>query len=227
MSQKAKIPNVLRRLFALFVFIFFSFWVIYWHKSQHNSLQLTQSHYNDNTQNSINSNESEYFLIFQIGFAKMATTSLRNFFEMNNISSIDNYIYLQRTIKQQIEIFEPTFGNLTDKFRYFGDFGAPPTDSNVVPTNKSHKYLFEDILYYYPNSKFILNIRNVNTWLKSRYLHRLRKNWMLQWLPKFPNYAQQFKNYICYVINVFYNDELIRDNLLIFDIETDSIDKLI
>ena len=56
--------------------------------------------------------------------------------------------------------------DLDDYFMFYSDFGTYP-DGLDVPW---YKFLMAQ----YPNSKFILQIRSVNTWLHSRYTHYIK-----------------------------------------------------
>eukprot|EP01084_Bolivina_argentea_P108821 194501_1 len=215
------------------IIICVSYWIILQDELPVNS--LLQINYT-NTNNKIvrggrDKNDSDYFFIWQIGFPKMGCTSLAMFFNDNNIPSTGlintRFSDLEKVINIQTRNSKPTFGNLTNQFRYFGDFGA-----DVIQPNASHTYLFEDILYYYPNSKFILNIRQINVWLKSRYFHwyggeKKASGFMLHWIQNFPAITDNYNKYLCFVIDYFYNHKYIKDDLLVFDIEKDSIEKLI
>eukprot|EP01084_Bolivina_argentea_P042923 79121_1 len=138
------------------------------------------------------------FYIFQIGFNKCGVTSLYRFFMDNGIPSIqyrinqsDEYSEMLTDImfdryKKSIPIL-PYNGT---KYMYYGDFGEYIlngshdfdilylNDNNI---NNNNQTWYKILLKQYPrNSKFILNIRNVNNWLRSRYTYR------------YPNYSTFF-----------------------------------
>ena len=145
----------------------------------------------------------------------------------NEISG--QYYILKRTVLEKAEII--------DNFLY----------------NRYIKKWYNVLTKQYKESKYILNIRNVNNWLKSKYLHRppyfnkhrfnQRKQKINQFIRDY-NYTKNlqrgymtdieilkiYKNqwylYICNTIKYF-KDNNIYNNLLIFNVESDSIEKII
>ena len=211
------------------------------------------SNNNDNNNNNykISFNSSLPYLIFQIGFNKCGTTSLLQLFKKNNIKSI-HYFHYQLHLKMRkryinkeliLSDFQP-FG-----YKFYADFSVYIYDEQlelILPLttfNRTKYMLSKPDLYMtfynafyndYPetdyNLFFILNIRNVNHWLKSRYIFphsphkKLRKKinnvdivyiWRSIWYK-----------YICDLLKFFKNKNIMH-KLLIFDIENDKIDKLI
>ena len=201
--------------------------------------------------------------IFQIGFNKCGTTSLFDFMVKNKLKSIhwkilkknknikwringsnrllSNIMYL-RFIKKNQRIIPPEFEN---KFKCYFDFSEYIffdkngwnhwQDIFFLNKNENENNVWYKILnQQYPNSKFLLNIRNVNKWIKSRYIYFGIESILNATNSKYKTEIQIFNDwkklwykYICKIINYFGNNKKIRNNLLIFNMDYDSIDKLI
>eukprot|EP01083_Nonionella_stella_P041370 112177_1 len=108
------------------------------------------------------------FYIFQIGFNKAATRTLAHLFEQNDIHSFhnkENGVVLRGSMTKRYKKNEPLLMDFSDTYRYYGDFAS------YRLWQHTDAYLWQLFVTQYPHSKYILNIRNVNHWLKSRYLH--------------------------------------------------------
>ena len=197
------------------------------------------------------------FYIFQIGFNKAGTTSLYQFFIHNNIPSISYKINQSNIEEPQLsdimyyQYYNNNKSNILPfngtKFMYYGDFGeylingSHDFDILCIENNRNCIPWYKILLNKYPNNSiFILNIRNINNWLKSRYTYPF-PNYSVRFIKrnikKYQNnekYQIQILNdwtvlwyqYICNLLTYFIDNHL-SHQLLIFDIEIDSIHKLI
>lgn len=163
--------------------------------------------------------------IFQIGFNKCGTRTIHNFFSRHGIKSAHwENNKLADTIHKNYYSNLPLLTGI-DKYKVYTDM------ENV------HTQIYAHILYYkeldqqYPNSKFILNIRDRDKWIKSRLNHSSGK--YLRITMNYHNYTEE------QVIDMWINDweNHIRDikdyfkdrpnDLLIFNIEEDEVSKLV
>jgi hypothetical protein len=119
-----------------------------------------------------------------------------------------------------------------EKYSFFSDMEHFDDDMGVF---YSHIYYYELLDKQYPNSKFILNTRNVDNWIKSRLNHKfsgitgyyasyimsrlnlnseqLLDKWRLEW----DNHHTEVKEYF----------KRRDDDFLIFDIEYDDPQKIV
>jgi len=111
--------------------------------------------------------------VFFIGFNKTATTSFHKFFESNGYKSfhhskvLDNEKkYLGNTIRQNLEKNIKLLHTI-DAQDVYSDFCF--CKNNVYFEANEHFNLLD---VQYPNSYFVLQIRNENDWIKSRFNHR-------------------------------------------------------
>mmetsp|Transcript_50086 Transcript_50086/g.44895 ORF Transcript_50086/g.44895 Transcript_50086/m.44895 type:complete len:184 (+) Transcript_50086:51-602(+) len=113
------------------------------------------------------------FLIFQLGHHKCGTRWLYFLFKKNNIKSVHNNRFhneishnttMVRIMNEQWNNnYSQILSDLDNKYRFYSDYG---THSDI-----HHIEWYKILSNQYPNSKYILLIRNINRWLKSRYLH--------------------------------------------------------
>jgi hypothetical protein len=164
--------------------------------------------------------ERNFNKIFQIGFNKCGTTSIHEFFKKNGLNSVHwDRGYLARTIKSSIEKNRDIlFGY--DKYDCFTDM--EDTLNDIFIYTKYYKELDKQ----YPNSKFILNLRPLDKWLRSReshaggkYIEIYMKNWNItrnevieRWIREWNEHIESIKDY--------FKDR--PNDLLIFDIESES-----
>ena len=170
--------------------------------------------------------------IFQIGFNRCGTLCLYNFFKQNKIPSIhwDNG-NLSLTIKRNKEQNKPLLSGYDD-YIFFSDMEHFDDDMGVF---YSHVYYYKLLDKQYPDSKFILNTRNIGNWIISRLNHEFRG------MPGF------YANYIMSRLNINFNQLLDKwrlewdnhhkevkeyfkgreDDLLIFNIEKDDPQKIV
>lgn len=156
--------------------------------------------------------------IFQIGFNKCGTTSLFHFFKKNGIPSVHhsfNGIRISKRIYDNLSKGLPLLDSIDDFVFY----------SDMEWGQQLYAYkLFRELDNQYPKSKFILNIRNIDNWLKSRLDHQRymakdmkRLNLTMDevlsyWAEDFISHNQSVKDY--------FKDK--PKKLLIFDIEKDD-----
>lgn len=180
------------------------------------------------------------FLIFQIGFNKCGTTSLYEFFNLNQIPGIHWMVKKKRLANIMFDNYmnnKLVLGKLPiKKFMYFGDFEVFIKDGyfnfnflNITFKYGAYREWYKILNIEYPNSKYILNIRNYQHWLNSRYNHEngmyfLDSNFSdIYIIRKFKNIWYQ---YICELLFFFKTND-IYNNLIIFDVENDSPKKLV
>ena len=161
--------------------------------------------------------------IFIIGFNRTGTRTLHNYFNKNGVLSLHwGYGRLAKRIKYNYENDKPLLEGY-GKYKVYSDM------EDHFNFNYAHITYFKELDKQYPNSKFILNVRNVDTWIRSRNHHmdgkyreyfcyklninteELNNIWRKQYYEHYNNVIKYFKD---------------TDKLLIFDIEKDKVDKL-
>jgi hypothetical protein len=111
--------------------------------------------------------------IFQIGFNKCATTSLYFFFKLNGIESVHWAERQEGKINSIICL--KAIENLSSNRNMFEGMEYVFYSDMEFISSRRIIYLYE---YYkimdeqYPDSKFILNTRNLDDWIKSRLNHQ-------------------------------------------------------
>jgi hypothetical protein len=183
--------------------------------------------------------------IFLIGFNKCGTTSFYEYFKNNEIKSyhpgvnggenlnlinknfINNKLILEGLDYDfycDLDIWWPKC-----KYDYNNGIFQDINDySNMLYTHvKIYKYLDKQ----YPNSKFILNIRDKDNWIKSRKNHGNPK--YIDWFKKFYNVNNDKliierweKEWDIHINDVKKYFKKKPDDLLIYDIENDDVSKL-
>jgi hypothetical protein len=112
--------------------------------------------------------------VFQIGFNRVGTTSLHKFFEANNHRSLHWKVRTGKHAGRNLALLahenlwhkdRKMFSGVED-YVFYSDMEFV---SHYLITNVYEK--FELIEQHYPGSKFILNIRNREEWLRSRFNH--------------------------------------------------------
>ena len=195
------------------------------------------------------------YLIFQIGFNKAGTTSLYQFFKQNGIASIHFSPPKQEHTQTLSHImFEQYINNKTIlshqllcPYQYFGDFDVYIHNEehgfHIKFLNDSYqfgkyKHWFQVLNDEYPKSLYILNIRPIKHWIRSKFtfcwsgcvathiLHQKEMHHQFHSHIEILNgWKQLWYKYICYLIQYFISHSMM-DRLIIFDIENDSYDKL-
>jgi len=105
--------------------------------------------------------------IFQIGFNKCGTTSMHALFWKSGYNSFhwDNG-NLAKTIQENIDSQDIVKGYPKNSF--FNDMELSLANEDIFC-----QYYFQKFFETYPNSKFVLNIRDKDKWLKSRIRHTI------------------------------------------------------
>ena len=162
------------------------------------------------------------FRIFLIGFNRCGTTSFHHFFSSNQISSVHWYgNELARCLQRncRLRVVPPLQG--IDRWTAYCDLiavpGAPwdsssPYRGRFIEANR----FFPQLHRAYPNSLFILNTRDPDAWINSRFQHdqgrfveayrlqvasrgiitdaQLRTFWLQQWLDHHQAVRTYFKD---------------------------------
>lgn len=168
--------------------------------------------------------------VFQIGFNKCGTTTISDFFNANGIASVH---YDDGKVAQDIwnnyNSNQPLISQKYDKYKAFFDM----QNIHHTPPLFIAQTLFKEFDKQYPGSKFILNLRDKNAWLKSRSNHKtmygisylelaaLRHN--LSKEEVIENWSKEWDMHNAAVLEYFKDRP---NDLLVFNIETDSADKL-
>ena len=177
--------------------------------------------------------------IFYIGFNRCATLSLASFFADNSLdkNSVTHWDYGRLASKMYKNFLEKKtlLSGLESKIFYL-DMECCVEENNKKKWVYMYKH-FRLLDEQYPNSKFILNIRNLNNWIDSR------KNWLIwhenEWnsyaevLAKIENLNQEelFKKWkrewSIHNIEVANYFKQRPTDLLIYDIDKDNPQKII
>ena len=187
--------------------------------------------------------------IFQIGFNKCGTVSLWVLFKhyckplIPCIHWDDGKLAL--SIEANLNHHKPLLSGYED-YVFFSDMEAVYYENNYPKIIEAYKY-YQVLDHQYPNSKFILNTRNIDNWILSRinfktYLLKYEEDslkkyiedyeYILYYMDKYDtsridDIASMWRNdYYRHVHNVkkyFTNRE---NDFLEFNVETDSLDKL-
>lgn len=175
--------------------------------------------------------------IFIIGFNRCGTRTLHYFFKDNNLKSIhwDN--------NNLVDVFENNIKNgnkllengktINKKVNSNCNYCEANVFSDMTKhiINKDAKDYYKRLDKDYPNSKFILNIRNVDKWIQSRIKHNNGN--VLNEQMNFHNCDEKqieiiWKNmYEKHILDVKDYFENRNSDLCIYDIENDTIDKII
>ena len=175
--------------------------------------------------------------IFIIGFNRCGTRTLHYFFKNNNLKSIhwdDNNLVdvFENNIKNGNKLLEngKTINKEVNSYCNYSE-ATVFSDMTKHVINKDAKDYYKRLDKDYPNSKFILNIRDVNKWIQSRIKHNNGR--VLNKQMNFHNcdkkqieiiWKNMYEKHIHDVKNYFENR---KSDLCIYDIENDSIDKII
>lgn len=168
--------------------------------------------------------------VFQIGFNRCGTTSIYNFFKTNTNLKCLHYEggriafqMLQNQIEQR-----PLLEGKYQSHNVFTDMQAFVSAKGKTYLLLAHTEYYKTLDHQYPNSKFILNTRDIEKWIESRIKHYTKNGWIRrmpqiydtddfvqiwrrQWIEHHEDTKEYFKD---------------RDNFLVFDIEKDSGEKI-
>lgn len=105
--------------------------------------------------------------VFQIGFNKAGSTSLHKFFQNSGLSSVHwRAGQLAKSVQEKIILGQDPIADYSE-FSCFTDMFHIDNDVTLEPF-KNFKYLH----HWYPDALFILNTRNIDSWIASRIRHR-------------------------------------------------------
>jgi hypothetical protein len=166
--------------------------------------------------------------VFQIGFNKCGTRSLDRWFERSGYKNIHwDKGRLASTIRDNLETGQPLLKGYED-YTFFSDMENIYDERGIT---YAYEY-FRELAEQYPDSKFILNIRPIDKWILSRMNHVNQFTYLedymritglseaetvAAWRSHFAGQLQRARDYF----------QEKPGRLLIFDIEKDSIDKII
>jgi len=168
------------------------------------------------------------YKVFQVGFNKCGTRSLCQLFKQSGYDSV--HYQKGRLAKKILQNFLRSRDILSgiNKHTFYSDLECA-YGSRGVPI---YAYLlYKEIYYQYPNSKFILNVRPIDDWIRSRLRHSNRK--YVRFCKKrlklnkgevVEEWKNHFHKHIEDVIGFFIDKP---DRLLVYDISTDNPDKII
>lgn len=169
------------------------------------------------------------YKIFQIGFHRCGTRSIYNFFKIKTINKLKCLHWEKGDLALEIYRNMLRGKKLLGKYEDFDVF----TDMEVFLGNMifyAHLECYKLIDIQYPDSKFILNTRNIDNWIRSRRehyksqglfdflikLHNTDENGLENiWRDQWTHHHKQVKEYF---------EE--TNQLLVFDIEKDSGSKI-
>lgn len=115
--------------------------------------------------------------VFCIGLNKTGTSSLHKAFEILNLKSVHFLDDAGNNIKDILIENYLSKNNILkglENYDAFSDWDRPPHTVNI----------FKEFDKQYPNSKFILNIRDMNSWVDSREKHVKRNQERKKKYPK-------------------------------------------
>ena len=180
--------------------------------------------------------------IFVIGFNRTGTTTIHSFFKKNGlpaihwngnwmVSQFEQNIALKRPLLQDSYVYE--HGEKTKiKYEEITVFSDMTRDWTATDAKDFYKKLDTD----YPGSKFILNVRDTKSWIRSRRsLHKgsiTKSHLKFYKLQNNEQGIRQLKK-IWTSIHEQYHREVLQyfkarpDDLLVFDINKDSPEKIV
>ena len=112
--------------------------------------------------------------LFIIGYNKTATTSLSEFFAANGYSSVHwrtrTRINLAQRMTSNVMNRRPILAGIAE-FDVYSDMTY--SDSNVLLEGN---FFYRQLHHEYPNAFFLLNLRDTDSWVRSRMSHGLPDN---------------------------------------------------
>lgn len=192
--------------------------------------------------------------IFQIGFNKCGTNSICLLFQDYSVPRIKvchwDSGFLAYSMVMNERQSKPLLEGKYENFTLYSDMECHFVEEDgstnwMFMYDKNHIPMLDE---QYPNSKFILNIRDVDNWIKSRMSHLMGlesikegKENLERIYPRIPYkdlhkeffgcgndkeieeyWRNQWKEHIDFVLEYFKNRE---QDLIVFDIEVDTLDK--
>ena len=162
--------------------------------------------------------------IFQIGFNKSGTGSIYQFMKNNGFSSVHwDGGHLSKKLQENYNLGKPLLYGY-EQYQVFTDMEH--RERNQLPYY-SYQLYFKELDKQYPNSVFILNIRDIRKWIQSRvkhpgYLERSMKAMGLQREEVIEKWEKHYHQHINDVTLYFKG----RDNLIVIDLDYDAKEKL-
>lgn len=168
--------------------------------------------------------------VFQIGFSKCATSSIAELFNKSGVLAVHHdFGNLALSMHENAQANLPLIPKHYEQYNLFADmenmYNEPLINIGVA--------YFKLLDLQYPGSKFILNTRNKQAWLKSRSKHNFNGTPLLQAISKtlkiqetevLAMWSQEWDSHHKAVLEYFKDRP---NDLLIFNIESDPIEKLI
>jgi hypothetical protein len=155
--------------------------------------------------------------IFCVGLNKTGTSSLHEAFKILGLKSVHEYTDSGQNIK---DMLHENYLSGSDILKGLEAYDAY-TDWDKMPYNQ---VIFKEFVKQYPNSKFILNTRDIDGWLNSRVKH-VKRNQLekknnpdadIKWLDiDVKAWEEEFKKHHEVVFEHFKNRE---EEMLVFDI---------
>lgn len=171
--------------------------------------------------------------VFFIGFNKTGTTSIHQFFEKQGYASFHHSKvfdkkrqFLGKVIKDNFDKNQQLLKGI-DSEQIYSDFCFSTKDV-YYEANKNFRLLDQQ----YPNSYFILQTRNEDDWIRSRFLHKSKKeDFYLRSMKALGMSKEELEKFWrsnrrtlhAEIIHYFRRSK----NFLIFDIDNDPVDKII
>ena len=162
--------------------------------------------------------------IFQIGFNKSGTGSIYSFFKMNGIKSIhwDDGL-LSKKMKENSLGKKPLLTGY-EEYQFFSDMEHKNDDEEFF---YSYQKFFKDLDNQYPESIFILNYRDIDSWVKSRikhprYLERTISSSGKSEEEVIEMWKEHYNEHISEVLDYFSG----KDNLIVLDLDKDDSVKI-
>jgi len=155
--------------------------------------------------------------IFQIGFNKAGTVSIHYFFTENGISSVHwDRGNISKTIHNNYLTGKPLLEGL-EEYQAFTDMEHTLEGGGFIYSAERY---FKELDQAYPESLFILNFRDMESWIRSRLNHKdylfdtmlqnaLTKNEAIEL------WREEYKKHIDNVLSYFGD----RENLLVLEIK--------
>lgn len=168
--------------------------------------------------------------IFQIGFNKGGTRSMCAYFRKNGINSVHYScnghciaIKMMSNLSSRLPILDGI-----DNHQFYSDMEYVAEDEII----EGYAF-FKELDLHYPNSIFILNLRNKNNWLKSRSNHPGPKNpgnYIRKWQAYYgmtkheviDRWSSDWDRHLAEVRSYFKGN----DRFFEFDIERDDVSEL-
>ena len=140
--------------------------------------------------------------IFVVGFNKCGTRSFTDLFERSGIGCVhwDNNMLANNILKDIKQSGSINLDNYYPESNAFTDIiyvNSSKHDGNIQIVEIFE--IIEDIISNYPDAYYIINTRNVEDWLRSRFNHERG------------NFAASYKHFLYIKYNIRYSDFMLAD----------------